>query len=170
MFHKAEFNFVKYDNTSHWMKCEIKRWLIIEINPTKIFRMDGSPLHSSAVIPKEGSLFREHFHCPQLWWKEGPLYRLWSQALGHGGIDYPEQMKPSLRGRDSWVAESKMVLSHGGIPLLMEGRSGPFCLTSLTVLCPKSGHPFSNLTILKSHIMLWVLSHSVMSDFLQFHG
>lgn len=57
MFHKAEFNFLKYDNTSHWVKCEIKRWLIIEINPTKIFLMDDNPLHSSVVIPKEGSLF-----------------------------------------------------------------------------------------------------------------
>lgn len=27
MFHKAEFNFLKYDNTSHLVKCKIKRWL-----------------------------------------------------------------------------------------------------------------------------------------------
>jgi len=57
MFHKAEFNFLKYDNTSNWVKCEIKRWLIIEINPTKIFLVDGSPLRSSVALPEEGSLF-----------------------------------------------------------------------------------------------------------------
>ena len=94
------------------------------------------------------SLLLEQFHCPQLRWKEGPLYGLWSQALGHGGTDYPKQMKPSLRWRDSWGWEQNGALSWWDSSV-DGGRAGPSDLTSLAVLCPKSGHPFSTWPFLK---------------------
>ena len=66
---------------------------------------------------------------------------LGSQALDHGGSDYPEFINKKLG--ESWVDVSGTAWSPGGIYQAEEGWPGTSLSAHLAMLLPEPGLPFS---------------------------
>lgn len=145
MFHKAEFNFPKYDNSRPLVTWEIKRWLDYRDRSCRRLRNGWQPAGSSAPFPRKVVSAPWTFYADRTRMEKGAsVLMLWSQALGRGGTEYTEQTEASLTARRV----------SGGMALRTEGQLGPSHFTSRTILCHESGHPFLTLTVPRGHMRL----------------